>query len=49
LVSFKRRDEGGFECVYKDVKNDWSVAMIVEGGISVGGYNVASVSFSSEE
>ena len=43
------RDEGGFECVYRDAKNDFSMAMIVDGGVSVGGYNVASLSFSSEE
>ena len=49
LVSFRRREEGGFEAVYRDAKADWSVAMIVDGGISVGGYNVASVSFSTEE
>jgi hypothetical protein len=44
-----RRDEGGFECVYRDAKNDFSLAMIVDGGVSVGGYNVASLSFSTEE
>lgn len=49
LESFKRRDEGGLECVYRDAKNDLSVAMIVEGGVSVGGYNVSSLSFSTEE
>ncbi len=43
------RDEGGFECVYRDAKNDFSIAMIIDGGASVGGYNVTSVSFSSEE
>ena len=43
------RDEGGFECIYKDAKLDFSLAMIVDGGASLGGYNVASVSFSSEE
>lgn len=46
----KRRDgEVGSECIYTDAKNDLSLAMIVEGGASVGGYNVASLSFSSEE
>ncbi|HEV8080617.1 MAG TPA: hypothetical protein VGP43_07890 [Chitinophagaceae bacterium] len=49
LESFKRRSEGGFECVYRDAKNDLSIAMIVEGGASVGGYNVSSLSFSTEE
>ncbi|MGI8813009.1 MAG: hypothetical protein ACR2IH_10880 [Pyrinomonadaceae bacterium] len=44
-----RRDEGGFECTYFDPKIDLSIAMIVDGGVSVGGYNVASISFSSEE
>jgi hypothetical protein len=43
------RDEGGFECVYKDAKDDFSLAMIVDGGASLGGYNVATVSFSTEE
>ena len=43
------RDEGGFECIYRDKKLDLSIAMIVDGGVSVGGYNVTSVSFSSEE
>ena len=44
-----QRDEGGFECIYTDAKNDFSLAMIVDGGASLGGYNMASVSFSSEE
>lgn len=43
------RDEGGFQCVYRDAALDFSVAMDVEGGASVGGYNVVGVSFSSEE
>ncbi len=43
------RDEGGFECVYKDAKDDFSLAMILDGGASLGGYDVVSVSFSSEE
>lgn len=42
------RDEGGFECIYRDTRIDLTMAMIVDGGISAGGYNVASVSFSSE-
>ncbi len=45
----RQREEGGFECIYRDAKNDFSLAMIVEGGASMGGYNVASVSFSTEE
>jgi hypothetical protein len=45
----KQREEGGFECVYRDERNDLSMAMIVDGGASAGGYNVASVSFSTEE
>jgi len=44
----KNRDEGGFECIYRDKKLDLSIAMIVDGGVSAGGYNVTSVSFSSE-
>ena len=42
------RQEGGFECIYFDARGDLSLAMIVEGGVSVGGYNVAELSFSSE-
>ena len=45
----KNRDEGGFECIYRDKKLDLSLAMIVDGGVSAGGYNVTSLSFSSEE
>ncbi|MDQ6785983.1 MAG: hypothetical protein M3033_04085 [Acidobacteriota bacterium] len=45
----RREGEIGFECIYRDAKNDFSLAMIVEGGVSVGGYNVASLSFSTEE
>ena len=44
-----QRDEGGFECIYRDAKNDFSMAMILDGGVSVGGYNVASLRFSTEE
>lgn len=44
-----RCEEGGFECIYTDVKNDLSLAMNVEGGVSVGGFNITSLSFSSEE
>ena len=45
----QQREKGGFECIYLDVKDDFSLAMIVEGGASLGGYNVASLSFSTEE
>ncbi len=45
----KSRDEGGYECVYRDKKLDLSLAMIVDGGVSAGGYSVTSLSFSSEE
>jgi len=45
----RQREEGGSECIYRDLKNDFSLAMIVEGGASLGGYNVASLSFSTEE
>jgi len=44
-----RREEGGFECIFTDAKNDLDVALIVEGGAPVGGYKVASLSFSTEE
>lgn len=43
------RDEGGFECLYTDTANDLSLAMIIEGGASLGGYNISELSFSSEE
>jgi hypothetical protein len=43
------REEGGFECLYTDTANDLSLAIIVEGGASLGGYNVSELSFSSEE
>ena len=43
------REEGGFECLYTDKANDLSLAMIVEGGASLGGYNISELSFSSEE
>lgn len=43
------RDEGGFECIYNDAKLDLSIAFILDGGASAGGYSVVSVSFSSEE
>ena len=45
----ENRQEGGFECIYLDNKNDLSLAMIIEGGVSAGGYHVESVSFSSED
>lgn len=45
----QNKDEGGFQCVYRDTKLDLSVAMEVDGGASAGGYSVTSVSFSSEE
>ncbi len=47
-IKFKscdRRDEGGFECIYQDTRIDLSLSMIVEDGVSAGGYNVASVAF----
>ena len=44
----KNMEEGGFECIYRDAKNDFDLAMIVEGGVSVGGYHVESLSFSTE-
>ena len=44
----ERRDEGGFQCVYYDAKNDLSLAINVSGGAS-SGYGVESVSFSTEE
>ena len=44
----ERRDEGGFQCVYYDSKNDISLAINVAGGAS-SGYGVESVSFSTEE
>ena len=43
------REEGGFECLYADAANDLSLAMIVDGGASLGGYNISELSFSSEE
>lgn len=42
-----RRDEGGFQCIYYDAKNDLSLSINVDGGASAG-YAVESVSFSSE-
>jgi hypothetical protein len=44
----RRRDEGGFQCIYYDAKNDLSLAINVDGGASAG-YGVESVSFSTEE
>ena len=43
------REEGGFECVYRDGRLDLSMAMLVDGGASLGGYNVSALSFSSEQ
>ena len=43
------REEGGFECIYRERATDLSLAMNVDGGASLGGYNVVSLSFSSEE
>lgn len=45
----ERRDEGGWQCIYIDRSLDLSLAMDVDGGASLGGYNVTAVSFSSEE
>jgi hypothetical protein len=42
------KEEGGFQCVYRDARLDLSLAMEVDGGASAG-YSVTSVSFSSEE
>lgn len=44
-----REEEGGFECLFLDRASGLSLAMVVEGGASVGGYNVSALSFSSEE
>ena len=44
-----RQEEGGFECLFHDARADLSLAMIVEGGVSLGGYNVSELSFSSEQ
>lgn len=41
-----RREEGDYECVYEDAKNDLSLAMIVK--VFRAGCRVTSVSFSSE-
>lgn len=38
---------GSFECIYHDAKNDFDLAMVIEGGMSAG-YHVESLSFSSE-
>ena len=43
------REEGGFECIYRDSRIDLSMALLVDGGASLGGYNVSALSFSSEE
>lgn len=44
----RNREEGGFQCIYRDARLDLSLAMEVDGGASAG-YSVISVSFSSEE
>lgn len=44
----RNKEEGGFQCVYRDARLDLSVAMEVDGGASAG-YSVVSVSFSSEQ
>jgi hypothetical protein len=44
----ERREEGGFQCIYYDTKNDFSLSFNVDGGASAG-YAVESVSFSTEE
>lgn len=44
----RNKEEGGFQCVYRDARLDLSLAMEVDGGASAG-YSVTSVSFSSEE
>lgn len=41
-----KREEGDFECIYENAKNDLSLAMIVK--IYRAGYRVAAVSFASE-
>ena len=41
------KEEGGFQCVYRDARLDVSPAMEVDGGASAG-YSVVSVSLSSE-
>lgn len=45
----KNRSEGGYVCIYRDKKLDLSLAMMVDGGVSAGGYSVTSLSFSSED
>ena len=44
-----REEEGGFECLFLERRSGLSLAMVVEGGASAGGYHVGSLSFSSEE
>jgi hypothetical protein len=49
VMKFKgchKREEGDFECLYEDQKNDFQMAMLVE--VSRRGYRIKSVSFSSE-
>ncbi len=47
FVGCRNKDEGGFQCVYRDARLDLSLALEVDGGASAG-YSVVSVSFSSE-
>jgi hypothetical protein len=49
VMKFKgcqKREEGDFECLYEDKKNDLQMAMLLE--ISRRGYRINSISFSSE-
>jgi hypothetical protein len=41
-----KREEGDFECVYEDARNDLSLAMLAE--VAGRGYRIKSLSFSSE-
>ena len=42
----RKREEGDFECVYEDARNDLSLAMLAERAGR--GYRIKSLSFSSE-
>jgi hypothetical protein len=44
----ERKEEGGWQCVYEERGEDFSLAMEIDGGVSAGGYNVTAVNFSSE-
>ena|ERR1044072_953320 len=49
VMQFKgchKREEGNFECLYKDKKTDFTMAMLIE--VARGGYRIKSLSFSSE-